>query len=93
MMNQPSHTSNLKIKLQAPGNKPAQGKVLETYLSSLRQERVRRAGALVCLTARSNQIEGFQLEWYISTICHCGDIPFWSETLEIWSDPLPGRGK
>ena len=45
----------LKAQLRAPGNKPARGKVLFTYLSSLRMERVGRAGALVCLAARSNQ--------------------------------------
>ena len=29
-------------------------------------------------------IEGFQPEWYISTIYHCRHTPFWSETLNIW---------
>ena len=29
------------------------------------------------------QIEGFRPEWYISTIYHCRDIPFWLETLEM----------
>ena len=28
-------------------------------------------------------IEGFQPEWYILTIYHYNDIPFWSETLDI----------
>ena len=28
--------------------------------------------------------EGFQLEWCISTIYHCRDTPFWSETLEFY---------
>ena len=28
-------------------------------------------------------IEGFRPEWHISTIYHCRDTPFWSETLEI----------
>ena len=28
-------------------------------------------------------IEGFQPERYISTLFHCRDIPFWSETLDI----------
>ena len=41
----------LKAQLRAPGNKPALGKVLFTYLSPLRMERVGRAGAMVCLTA------------------------------------------
>ena len=27
--------------------------------------------------------EGFRPEWYISTIYHCSDIPFWSETLDL----------
>ena len=45
----------LMAQLRAPGNKPAQGKVLQTYLSPLRQERVGRAGALVCLVVRSHQ--------------------------------------
>ena len=45
----------LKAQLRAPGNKPARGKVLFTYLSPLRMERVGRAGALVCLAAPSNQ--------------------------------------
>ena len=27
--------------------------------------------------------EGFQLEWYISTVYHCRDILFWSETLNL----------
>ena len=45
----------LKVQLQAPGNKPARGKVLQTYLPSLRQERVGRAGVLVCLVVPSNQ--------------------------------------
>ena len=44
----------LKAQLRAPGNKPTRGKVLQTYLSSLRQERVGRAGVLVCLAARSS---------------------------------------
>ena len=34
----------LKAQLLAPGNKPARGKVLEIYLSPLRQERVTRDG-------------------------------------------------
>ena len=50
-----SGTRKLKAQLRAPGNKPARGKVLFTYLSSLRQERVSRAGLLVCLATRSNQ--------------------------------------
>ena len=29
-------------------------------------------------------IEGFRPEWYILTIYHCRDIPFWSETLDIF---------
>ena len=29
-------------------------------------------------------IEGFRPEWYISTIYHCRDAPFWSETLDIF---------
>ena len=47
--------ASLKAQLRAPGNKPARGKVLQTYLSPLRQERVGRAGALVCLVVPSNQ--------------------------------------
>ena len=36
--------------------------------------------------------EGFQPEWYISTACHCRDIPFWSETLKTQiGDPVVGR--
>ena len=46
----------LKAQLRVPGSKPARGKVLKTYLSSLRQERDGRGSALVCLAARSNQI-------------------------------------
>ena len=46
---------NLKAQLRAPGNKPAWGKALQTLLSPLRQERVGRAGVLVCLVVRSNQ--------------------------------------
>ena len=29
-------------------------------------------------------IEGFQPEWNISTMIHSWDIPFWSETLDMW---------
>ena len=29
--------------------------------------------------------KGFQPEWYISTLYHCRDIPFWSETLYLLS--------
>ena len=29
-------------------------------------------------------IEGFRPEWYILTIYHCRDKPFWLETLELW---------
>ena len=43
--------TSLKAQLRAPGNKSARGKVLFTYLSPLRMERVGRAGALMCLTA------------------------------------------
>ena len=39
------------LKGATPG---PQGKVLYTHLSPLRQERVGRAGALVCLVVRSN---------------------------------------
>ena len=28
-------------------------------------------------------IEGFRPEWYLSTIYHCRDMPFWLETLDI----------
>ena len=42
-------------RLRAAGNKPARGKVLQTCLSPLRQERVGRAGVLVCLVVQSNQ--------------------------------------
>ena len=45
----------LKAQLGAPGNKPVRGKVLHTYLSPLGQERVGRAGALVCLLVPSSQ--------------------------------------
>ena len=44
----------LEAQFQAPGNKLAQGKILQTYLSSLRQERDGRAGVLVCLAVQSN---------------------------------------
>ena len=30
-------------------------------------------------------IDGFRPEWYILTIYHCRDIPFWSETLDMVS--------
>ena len=29
-------------------------------------------------------IEGFQPEWYISTLFYCRDIPFWSETFNMY---------
>ena len=29
-------------------------------------------------------IEGYQPEWYISTMIYSGDTPFWSETLDIF---------
>ena len=29
------------------------------------------------------KLEGFRLEWYISTTYHCRDMPFWSETLAL----------
>ena len=30
-------------------------------------------------------IKCFWPEWYISTICHCRDLPFWSETLSMYT--------
>ena len=35
-----------------------------------------------------NKFEGFRPEWYISTLYHCRDIPFWWETLNIFSQHL-----
>ena len=34
-----------------------------------------------------HDLEGFRPEWYILTIYHCKDIPFWLETLDLldWS--------
>ena len=32
--------------------------------------------------------EGFRSEWYICTVYHCKDMPFWSETLDFISNYL-----
>ena len=39
---------------------------------------------------RWNDFEGFRPEWYISSVYHCRDIPFWSETLDLFSSFVKG---
>ena len=38
-------------------------------------------------------IEGFQPEWYISTMIYSWDIPFWLETLDMEQQVMTGLGR
>ena len=53
-----------------------------TFLAKLNLQRSVHNGRTELNNCR---IEGFQPEWYITTIHHCRDIPFWLEALGIIS--------
>ena len=42
------------------------------------------AGCFCCYSSSDMHVKGFGPEWCISTVYHCRDIPFWSETFDVY---------